>query len=81
MTADTTHTHIGQSAPTTHEGILAWVAEIAELTQPAKELRTLKAPCELPPSAINGRADSFLSRRKVSVPCRLTPWHIWQFCS
>ena len=34
MTADTTHTHIGQSAPTTHEGILAWVAEIAELTQP-----------------------------------------------
>ena len=24
----------GTSAPTTHEGILAWVAEIAELTQP-----------------------------------------------
>ncbi len=30
MTADTTK----QSAPTTHEGILAWVSEIAELTQP-----------------------------------------------
>ena len=30
MTADTTQ----QSAPTTHEGILSWVTEIAELTQP-----------------------------------------------
>ncbi len=31
MTADTT---IDQSAPTTHQGILAWVNEVAELTQP-----------------------------------------------
>jgi phosphoenolpyruvate carboxykinase (GTP) len=30
MTADTTQ----QTAPTTHEGILSWVTEIAELTQP-----------------------------------------------
>jgi len=30
MTADTTQ----QAAPTTHEGILSWVSEIAELTQP-----------------------------------------------
>ena len=30
MTADTTQ----QTAPTTHEGILSWVSEIAELTQP-----------------------------------------------
>ena len=30
MTADTTQ----QSAPTTHEGILSWVTEIADLTQP-----------------------------------------------
>ena len=30
MTADTTQA----SAPTTHEGILSWVAEVAELTQP-----------------------------------------------
>ena len=34
MTADTTQAHIGQSAATTHEGILAWVDEIAQLTQP-----------------------------------------------
>ncbi|QWZ07565.1 phosphoenolpyruvate carboxykinase (GTP) [Nocardioides panacis] len=34
MTADTTQPHIGQSAATTHEGILAWVDEVAELTQP-----------------------------------------------
>ena len=30
MTADITQ----QTAPTTHEGILSWVSEIAELTQP-----------------------------------------------
>jgi phosphoenolpyruvate carboxykinase (GTP) len=30
MTADITQA----SAPTTHEGILSWVAEVAELTQP-----------------------------------------------
>ncbi len=35
MTATTDiETTIGQSAPTTHAGILAWVTEVAELTQP-----------------------------------------------
>ena len=34
MTADTTQPVTGQSAPTTHEGILSWVTEVAELTQP-----------------------------------------------
>ena len=34
MTADTTQPVTGQSAPTTHEGILSWVSEVAELTQP-----------------------------------------------
>jgi phosphoenolpyruvate carboxykinase (GTP) len=38
MTAETTSadTNTLQSAPTTHEGILSWVNEIAELTQPAQ---------------------------------------------
>src|SRR5512139_1839924 len=36
MTADTasTNTETNQSAPTTHQGILNWVREVAELTQP-----------------------------------------------
>jgi phosphoenolpyruvate carboxykinase (GTP) len=35
MTADTASTKdINQSAPTTHQGILSWVQEVAELTQP-----------------------------------------------
>jgi phosphoenolpyruvate carboxykinase (GTP) len=35
MTADTASTSdINQSAPTTHQGILTWVNEVAELTQP-----------------------------------------------
>ncbi len=34
MTAETTQPVTGQSAPTTHEGILSWVTEVAELTQP-----------------------------------------------
>ncbi|HEU4512314.1 MAG TPA: phosphoenolpyruvate carboxykinase (GTP) [Nocardioidaceae bacterium] len=36
MTADTasTSSEINQSAPTTHQGILTWVNEVAELTQP-----------------------------------------------
>jgi phosphoenolpyruvate carboxykinase (GTP) len=36
MTADTasTSSEINQSAPTTHQGILSWVSEVAELTQP-----------------------------------------------
>jgi phosphoenolpyruvate carboxykinase (GTP) len=34
MTADTTQSETQQAAPTTHEGILAWVSEVAELTQP-----------------------------------------------
>ena len=38
MTAETTSVDANtlQSAPTTHEGILSWVNEIAELTQPAQ---------------------------------------------
>jgi len=39
MTAETASvnaTSNNQSAPTTHQGILDWVAEVAELTQPAK---------------------------------------------
>jgi len=36
MTADTasTSSETNQSAPTTHQGILSWVNEVAELTQP-----------------------------------------------
>jgi phosphoenolpyruvate carboxykinase (GTP) len=36
MTADTasTSSETNQSAPTTHQGILSWVSEVAELTQP-----------------------------------------------
>ena len=36
MTADTasTSSEVIQSAPTTHQGILSWVSEVAELTQP-----------------------------------------------
>src|SRR5664279_3830128 len=39
MTAETASvnaTSNNQSAPTTHQGILDWVAEVAELTQPAR---------------------------------------------
>ena len=41
MTADTTQPVTGQSAPTTHEGILSWVTEVAELTQPGTQRRDL----------------------------------------
>src|SRR5680860_464561 len=70
MTAETTSTDVSsdKGATTTHQGILDWVNEVAELTQPSRI------------HWCTGSDEEWLSLIHISEPTRRTPISYAVFC-